>query len=120
MTRATRLSSTGLIFVLVKLVVLTLVYLWITKGRLRDGTFVAIKVLAVEIESMRGEREFISELAALSNIKHENLVKLRGCCVHGAERFLVYDHMENNSLFHTFLGKFKSSNTCFLIQKHDP
>lgn len=78
----------------------------------------AIKVLAVELESMRGEREFISELAALSNIKHENLVKLRGCCVYGAERFLVYDHMENNSLSHTFLGKFKSSNMCFLIQKN--
>ncbi|KAH7867464.1 hypothetical protein Vadar_033864 [Vaccinium darrowii] len=74
------------------------------KGRLRDGTFVAIKVLAVEPESMRGEREFISELAALSNIKHENLVKLRGCCVNGAERFLVYDQLENNSLSHTFLG----------------
>lgn len=74
------------------------------KGRLRDGTFVAIKVLSVELESMRGEREFISELAALSNIKHENLVMLRGCCVYGAERLLVYDHMENNSLSHAFLG----------------
>ncbi|KAL7265100.1 hypothetical protein ACSBR1_002953 [Camellia fascicularis] len=74
------------------------------KGRLGDGTFVAIKVLAVELESMRGEREFISELSALSDIKHENLVKLRGCCVNGAERFLVYDYMENNSLSHTLLG----------------
>ncbi|KAG5549904.1 hypothetical protein RHGRI_015019 [Rhododendron griersonianum] len=76
------------------------------KGRLRDGTFVAIKVLAVELESMRGEREFIAELAALSNIKHENLVMLRGCCVYGAERLLVYDHMENNSLSHAFLDEF--------------
>ncbi|XP_052172029.1 putative serine/threonine-protein kinase isoform X2 [Diospyros lotus] len=75
------------------------------KGRLRDGTFVAIKVLAVELESMRGEREFISELTALSNIKHENLVTLRGCCVNGAERFLVYDYMENTDLFHTFLDE---------------
>ncbi|XAR69082.1 Non-specific serine/threonine protein kinase [Bertholletia excelsa] len=74
------------------------------KGRLQDGTWVAIKVLAVELESMRGEREFISELSVLSSIKHENLVTLRGCCVNGAERFLVYDFMENNSLSHTFLG----------------
>lgn len=82
----------------------------------------AIKVLSVELESMRGEREFITELAALSNIKHENLVMLRGCCVYGAERLLVYDHMENNSLSHAFLGKFKSSNMCFLITKkiYDP
>lgn len=75
------------------------------KGRLQDGTTVAIKVLSIEIDSMRGEREFISELAALSHIKHENLVTLRGCCVDGTKRFLVYDHMENNSLAHTFLGK---------------
>ncbi|PSR98171.1 Serine/threonine-protein kinase [Actinidia chinensis var. chinensis] len=74
------------------------------KGRLRDGTWVAIKVLAIELESMRGEREFVSELAALANIKHENLVELKGCCVNGGERFLVYDYMENNSLSHTLLG----------------
>ncbi|XP_057984137.1 putative serine/threonine-protein kinase [Malania oleifera] len=75
------------------------------KGRLQDGTVVAVKVLSVDIESMRGEREFISEIAALSAIKHENLVSLRGCCVHGAERFLVYDYMENNSLARTLLGR---------------
>uniref|UniRef100_A0A5B6YWA6 non-specific serine/threonine protein kinase n=1 Tax=Davidia involucrata TaxID=16924 RepID=A0A5B6YWA6_DAVIN len=74
------------------------------KGRLKDGTMVAVKVLSVELESMRGEREFISEIAALSNIRHENLVTLRGCCVDGADRFLVYDYMENNSLAHSFLG----------------
>lgn len=64
----------------------------------------AVKVLSVEVESMRGEREFISEIAALCDIKHENLVTLRGCCVDGAKRYLVYDYMENNSLVHTLLG----------------
>lgn len=71
-----------------------------------DGSFVAVKVLSVETESMRGEREFVAELAALSNIKHQNLVGFKGCCVEGAKRYLVYDYMENNSLHHTFLGKF--------------
>ncbi|XP_016475821.2 putative serine/threonine-protein kinase isoform X1 [Nicotiana tabacum] len=74
------------------------------KGKLQDGIFVAVKVLSVELESMRGEREFVSEIAALSDIKHENLVNLRGCCVDGAKRLLVYDYMENNSLSQTFLG----------------
>ncbi|XP_004304423.1 PREDICTED: putative serine/threonine-protein kinase [Fragaria vesca subsp. vesca] len=74
------------------------------KGKLKDGTFVAIKVLSIELESMRGEREFIAELAALSVISHENLVKLRGCCVDGVARYLVYDYMINNSLAHTLLG----------------
>ncbi|ONI03083.1 hypothetical protein PRUPE_6G237400 [Prunus persica] len=74
------------------------------KGRLRDGSLVAIKVLSTEIESMRGEREFIAELSTLSVIRHENLVRLQGCCVDGAGRYLVYDYMENNSLTHTLLG----------------
>ncbi|XP_044489588.1 putative serine/threonine-protein kinase [Mangifera indica] len=74
------------------------------KGWLQDGTVVAVKVLSIELESMRGEREFISELAALSDIKHENLVKLIGCCIDGASRYLVYDYMENNSLAHSLLG----------------
>ncbi|KAH6762362.1 Protein kinase superfamily protein [Perilla frutescens var. hirtella] len=74
------------------------------KGRLIGDNFIAVKVLSVELESMRGEREFISEIAALSDIKHENLVTLKGCCIHGAQRLLVYEYMENNSLTHTFLG----------------
>ncbi|KAM1050793.1 hypothetical protein ACFX2I_032370 [Malus domestica] len=74
------------------------------KGQLRDGNLVAVKVLSVELESMRGEREFITELAALSVIRHENLVRLQGCCVDGAARYLVYDYMKNNSLTHTLLG----------------
>lgn len=74
------------------------------KGRLRDGSLVAVKVLSIEVESMRGEREFMAEIAALSDIKHENLVTLRGCCVEGAGRYLVYDYMENNSLAHSLLG----------------
>ncbi|KAK7245138.1 hypothetical protein RIF29_39973 [Crotalaria pallida] len=74
------------------------------KGRLRDGSLVAVKVLSVEVESMRGEREFVAELATLANIKHQNLVILRGCCVEGSQRYLIYDYMDNNSLHHTFLG----------------
>ncbi|XP_057438332.1 putative serine/threonine-protein kinase isoform X2 [Lotus japonicus] len=72
--------------------------------KLRDGTLVAVKVISIELESLRGEREFIAELATLANIKHQNLVLLRGCCVQGAHRYLVYEYMENNSLRHTFLG----------------
>ncbi|CAN1775775.1 Cold-responsive protein kinase 1, partial [Linum perenne] len=75
------------------------------KGRLQDGSMVAVKVLSVDIESMRGERQFISELAAISNLRHENLVTLQGCCVDGADRYLVYQYMENNSLAHKLLGK---------------
>lgn len=76
----------------------------IVKGELRDGTLVAVKVLSIELDSLRGEKEFVAELNTLANIKHQNLVILRGCCVEGAKRYIVYDYMENNSLRSTFLG----------------
>lgn len=77
-----------------------------------------MKVLSVELESMRGEREFISEIAALSDINHHNLVTLKGCCIHGAQRLLVYEYMENNSLSHSFLGKKnKEKMKCFFLHE---
>ncbi|XP_021740446.1 putative serine/threonine-protein kinase [Chenopodium quinoa] len=72
------------------------------KGCLKDGSIVAVKVL--ELESLQGEREFISEISALSNIIHENLITLKGCCVTATNRFLIYDYMENNSMELAFLG----------------
>ncbi|TKY62154.1 putative serine/threonine-protein kinase [Spatholobus suberectus] len=78
------------------------------KGQLRDGSLVAVKVLSIELESLRGEKEFVAELTTLANIKHQNLVILRGCCVEGAHRYIVYSYMENNSLRYTFLGSEQS------------
>ncbi|PSS05858.1 LRR receptor-like serine/threonine-protein kinase [Actinidia chinensis var. chinensis] len=77
------------------------------KGRLKDGTMVAIKVLSAE--SRQGLREFLTEITVISDIEHENLVKLAGCCVEGSHRILVYDYMENNSLAQTLLGGGHSS-----------
>lgn len=78
------------------------------KGCLKDGSRVAVKVLSVELESLQGEREFISEITTLSGIKHENLITLKGCCITGANRFLIYDYMENNSMALAFLGGIES------------
>ncbi|MQL77150.1 hypothetical protein Taro_009553 [Colocasia esculenta] len=77
------------------------------KGRLRDGTVVAIKVLSSE--SQQGVREFLSELETIANIVHRNLVKLCGCCVEGNNRILVYDYVANNSLARTLLGGRRSN-----------
>ncbi|XP_014495579.1 putative serine/threonine-protein kinase isoform X1 [Vigna radiata var. radiata] len=74
------------------------------KGQLRDGSLVAVKVLSIELDSVKGERGFVAELNTLANVKHQNLVILRGCCVEGTHRYIVYDYMENNSLRHTFLA----------------
>lgn len=75
------------------------------QGMLKDGTMVAIKVLSSE--SRQGSREFMTEIIVISNIEHENLVKLVGCCVEGSHRILVYGYLENNSLAQTLLGNSK-------------
>ncbi|CAL9131003.1 unnamed protein product [Musa textilis] len=72
------------------------------KGRFKDGKLVAVKVLSSE--SRQGAREFLTELTVISNVVHENLVSLYGCCVEGTHRILVYNYLENNSLAQTLLG----------------
>lgn len=61
-----------------------------------------MKVLSAE--SRQGVREFLTELKVISDVEHDNLVKLHGCCVEENNRILVYGYLENNSLSHTLLG----------------
>lgn len=77
------------------------------KGKLKDGTLVALKVLSVE--SSQGVREFLTEINTISAIQHENLVSLYGCCVEGGHRIVVYGYLENNSLDQTLLGGMRSN-----------
>ncbi|XP_062178396.1 cold-responsive protein kinase 1-like [Phragmites australis] len=77
------------------------------KGTLKDGTAIAVKVLS--LHSGQGAKEFLNELLAISDVVHENLVKLYGCCVEGSHRILVYNYLENNSLAHTLLGSGNSN-----------
>lgn len=80
------------------------------KGTLKDGTVIAVKVLS--LHSRQGAKEFLNELLAISDVTHENLVKLYGCCVEGNHRILVYNYLENNSLAHTLLDS-RHSNIQF-------
>lgn len=76
------------------------------KGNLSDGTVVAVKRV-IESDFERNE-EFCNEVEIISNLKHRNLVPLRGCCVIGedggkydqseSQRYLVYDYMPNGNL----------------------
>ncbi|KAH0864029.1 hypothetical protein HID58_081240 [Brassica napus] len=72
------------------------------KGRLKDGNIAAIKVLSAE--SRQGVKEFLTEINVISEIQHENLVKLYGCCVERDHRILVYNYLENSSLDMTLLA----------------
>ncbi|KAG2681714.1 hypothetical protein I3760_11G157100 [Carya illinoinensis] len=77
------------------------------KGTLRDGSVAAIKVLSAD--SSQGVREFLTEINVISEVEHDNLVKLYGCCAEGNHRILVYGYLENNSLAQTLLGGGHSS-----------
>ncbi|XP_047156716.1 tyrosine-sulfated glycopeptide receptor 1-like [Vigna umbellata] len=66
------------------------------KATLPNGTTVAIKKLSGDLGLM--EREFKAEVEALSTAQHENLVALKGYCVHEGFRLLMYTYMENGSL----------------------
>ncbi|ESQ51865.1 hypothetical protein EUTSA_v10016233mg [Eutrema salsugineum] len=62
-----------------------------------DGTTVAVKCLA-EKKGEQFEKTFAAELVAVAQLRHRNLVKLRGWCFNDDELLLVYDYMPNRSL----------------------
>ncbi|KAJ1292936.1 hypothetical protein BS78_01G029000 [Paspalum vaginatum] len=62
----------------------------------RSGVDVAVKKVAHD--SRQGLREFVSEIASLSRLRHRNLVQLLGYCRRRGELVLVYDYMVNGSL----------------------
>ncbi|KMZ75839.1 putative Protein kinase [Zostera marina] len=72
------------------------------KGRLNDGTLIAVKQLSSK--SRQGNREFINEVGMISAFQHPNLVKLFGCCVEGNQLLVIYEYMENNSLARALFG----------------
>ncbi|KAJ4785173.1 Leucine-rich repeat transmembrane protein kinase [Rhynchospora pubera] len=78
------------------------------KGTLRSGQEVAAKVLSAE--SKQGIREFLTEIDAITNVKHPNLVELLGCCIQGNSRILVYEYLQNSSLDHALLGPYSEPN----------
>ncbi|XP_050893097.1 LEAF RUST 10 DISEASE-RESISTANCE LOCUS RECEPTOR-LIKE PROTEIN KINASE-like 2.4 [Lathyrus oleraceus] len=65
------------------------------KGKLQDGSLVAVKVLS---ESNGNGEEFINEVASISVTSHVNVVSLLGFCLEGSKRALIYDYMPNGSL----------------------
>ncbi|TYI63465.1 hypothetical protein E1A91_D09G020100v1 [Gossypium mustelinum] len=70
------------------------------KAELPCGKVVALKKLHhLEAENPTFDRSFRNEIKFLSEIRHRNIVKLHGFCLHRRSMFLIYEYMEKGSLF---------------------
>lgn len=66
------------------------------KGRLANGTMVAVKSLLNNMG--QAEREFRVEVEAIGRVRHKNLVRFLGYCMEGTHRMLVYEYVDNGNL----------------------
>lgn len=72
------------------------------KGKLEERhREVAIKktLMDTERQSNKDKKGFLNEINLLSQIKHENVVRLYGCCFEKHTPLLVYEFVPNGSLF---------------------
>ena len=73
------------------------------QGELDDGSVVAVKQLLTHAQQSMDD--FLNEVIPLTSVKHKNLVKLKGCCLRGDRRLLVYEFVDNYDLAETLFGK---------------
>ncbi|CAD6255370.1 unnamed protein product [Miscanthus lutarioriparius] len=69
---------------------------YVYKGNLLNGLNVAIK--RFDTSSFQGPHEFRTEIDAILNLRHKNIIDLLGYCVQGEEKILVYEYMPNKCL----------------------
>jgi len=74
------------------------------QGVLPRGNVVAIKLLFVK--TAQGHDDFLNEVVLITGMKHRNLVNLKGCCLRGSQKLLVYEYVDNFDLDQVLLGKF--------------
>ncbi|KAI8533899.1 hypothetical protein RHMOL_Rhmol10G0046400 [Rhododendron molle] len=70
------------------------------RAQLSSGKVVALKKLhRLEAENPVFDHSFKNEVQMLTTVRHRNIVKLYGFCLHNRCMFLVYEYMEKGSLF---------------------
>ncbi|XP_028800833.1 probable leucine-rich repeat receptor-like protein kinase At1g35710 isoform X9 [Neltuma alba] len=71
------------------------------RAQLPSGKIVALKKLhRREYGNTSFAKSFHNEVKMLSEIRHRNIVKLHGFCLHSQCMFLIYEYMERGSLFY--------------------
>ncbi|KAK9166208.1 hypothetical protein Scep_001399 [Stephania cephalantha] len=74
------------------------------KGFLRELNL-TVAVKRISRGSKQGKKEYITEVKAISQLRHRNLVRLIGWCHEKGEFILVYEFMPNGSLDSHLFGK---------------
>ncbi|KAH6814292.1 Protein kinase superfamily protein [Perilla frutescens var. frutescens] len=74
---------------------------WINANTLspcKPGSGMVVAVKKLKAQSFQGHREWLAEVNYLSELHHENLVKLIGYCSESEKKLLVYEYMPKGSL----------------------
>ncbi|KAI4353869.1 hypothetical protein L6164_002792 [Bauhinia variegata] len=70
------------------------------RAKLPMGRIVALKKLhRMESQNPRFAQSFQNEIKMLTKVRHRNMVKLYGFCLHNRCMFLIYEYIERGSLF---------------------
>jgi serine/threonine protein kinase len=75
------------------------------KGELPGVVEGLVAVKKLEAVGVQAKREFCTEITVIANIRHVNLVRLRGFCAEGSRRLLVYEYMNRGSLDRSLFGR---------------
>lgn len=73
------------------------------KGVLEDGTLVAVK--CAKLGNAKGTDQVLNEVRILCQVNHRSLVHLLGCCVELEQPIMVYEYIENGTLYERLRGK---------------
>ncbi|MED6225819.1 hypothetical protein PIB30_097368 [Stylosanthes scabra] len=79
------------------------------EAQLPSGKTVALKKLhKTESENPSFYNSFCNEVKVLTEIRHRNIIRLYGYCLHNRCMFLVYEYLERGSLFYNLANEIEA------------